>query len=73
MDLEEGFAKTVATYSEGSDGDVEHFLWKNAGNVQNIDISVLKVGSRFYFFDNAAEAVSASPISTYSRNNYYRL
>ena len=63
MDFEDGNAQRLTTYTEGSNKDIEHFLWKNAGNIQNIDISVLKLGNRFFFYDNNAEVVSSSPLN----------
>ena len=58
MDFEEGSVINSVIYTQGSNGDIEHFLWKNAGNIQNMDISVLKIGRRFFFYDNNAEVVS---------------
>ena len=63
MDYEEGFVKYSKEYVEGSNGDIEHFLWKNAGNVQNQDISVLKIKDKFWFYDNNAEVVSSAPLN----------
>jgi len=64
MDYETGAVKYSKPYVEGNGNDIEHFLWKNAGSLQNVDISVLKIKDVFWFFDNNAEAVSTAPLNS---------
>lgn len=66
MDYEEGDVKRSIPFSEGTDRDIETFLWRNAGSKQNTDIAVIKIKDVFWFFDNNADKVSTAPLNVAS-------
>ena len=63
MDYEAGHALRNIPFTLNTQQDLETFTWKNASNSKGFDISVVKIGERFYFFDGRATAVSSQPLN----------